>query len=79
MKSSYFQQEIEGRDACRLIIMKATKGCGKISLNDTLFSDSWFSGVKTEEEVNTEGINFCGTLKTSHEGFFLAMLEKLMK
>ena len=26
-----------------------------------------------------EGVDYCGPLKTSHKGFFLATLEKLMK
>ena len=25
------------------------------------------------------GVNYCGLVKTSHEGFYLATLEKLMK
>ena len=47
--------------------------------NLTYFDDSWFSGVKTAEEVVTEGVDYCGPLKSSHKGFFLAMLEKLIK
>ena len=29
--------------------------------------------------MNTEGVDFCGPVNTSHKGFFLAMLEKSMK
>ena len=31
------------------------------------------------EEANAEGVYYCGSIKMSHKGFFLAMLEKLMK
>ena len=30
--------------------VKATKGCGQLSSNDTLFSDIWFSGAKKAED-----------------------------
>ena len=45
--------------------MKATKLCGKLSSNDTLFDFIWFSGVKTVEEENKEGVDYCGPVKTS--------------
>ena len=44
--------------------------------NDTHFSDSWFSGVKT---AMAEGVYYYGPAKTSHKGFCLATLEELMK
>ena len=78
-KASYFQQHIRGTAACMNRVMKATTGCGQLSSNDTLFFDTWFSGVKTAEGVNAEGEDFCGPEKTSHKGFCLDMLEKLMK
>ena len=39
------------------IITKANKGCGKLSSNETFFSDSWFSGLKQVEEANVEGVD----------------------
>ena len=57
----------------------ATKGCGQLTSNDTYFADSWFSSVKTAEEMAAAGVNYCGPVKTSHKGFCLATLEKLMK
>ena len=56
------------------IIMKGNKGCGQILSNDTLFSDTWFNEVKIAEELDAEGVDFCGPVKTSHKGFFLATL-----
>ena len=61
------------------MLMMATKGCVQFVLNDTYFSDSWFSGVKTAEEVMTEGVDYCGLAKTSHKGLCLSTLEKLIK
>ena len=57
-------------------IVKATKGCGQLSSNDTFFSDIWFSRVKTEELANAEGVYFCMPVKTSHKVFCLDSLEK---
>ena len=50
MKTYKFQHDIRGTDYCMKRIVKVTNGCGKLSSNDTLFSDSWFSGVKIEED-----------------------------
>ena len=55
------------------------KGCGQLTSNDTYFADSWFSSVKTADEAMAAGVNYCGPVKTSHKGFFLATFEKLMK
>ena len=57
------------------IRMMSTKGCGKIIPNNTYFSDSWFSGVKTSEEDMAEGVNYCRPVETSHKGFCLDTLE----
>ena len=35
--------------------------------------------MKIGEEELSEGVDYCGPVKTSHKGFFLATLEKLMK
>ena len=57
----------------------STKGCGQLTSNDTYFADSWFSGVKTSEEVMAAVVDYCGPAKTIHKGFCLDTLEKLMK
>ena len=57
----------------------SNKGCGQPTQNDTYFSDSWFSSVQTAKEMAAEGVNYCGPAKTSHMGFCLAKLERLMK
>ena len=59
--------------------MKANKGCGKLLSNDTFFADRCFRVAKTIEEKISKGLYYCGSAKTSHKGFFLAKLEKLMK
>ena len=56
-----------------------TKGCGQLISNDTYFSDSWFSSVNIYEEAMAIGVNYCGPVKTNHKGFYLDMLENLMK
>ena len=56
-----------------------TKGCDQLTSNDTYFSDSWFSSVKTAEEMAAAVVDYCRPVKTSHKGFCLAALEKLMK
>ena len=61
----------------RLIMAK--KRCGQLASNDTYFADSWFSGVKTSEEVMSEGVYYCGKVDMSHKGFCIYTLEKLMK
>ena len=57
----------------------STKGCGQLTSNDTYFYDSWFSSVKPAEEMAAAGVDYCGPVKTSHKGFCLSTLEKLMK
>ena len=78
-KTSNFQKDLGGTTACMKRIAIATKGCGQLTSNDTYFSDSWFSSVKTAEEMAAAGVDYCGPVKTSHKGFCLATLEKLMK
>ena len=78
MKTSKFQQKIRGTAACMKRPMMATKGCGQLTSNDTYFSDIWFSGVKTAEEVMSKVVDYYGKVKTSHKGFCLSTLEKLM-
>ena len=56
--------------------MKYNKGRGRLSSNDTLFDDRWLNGLKTEEEANSEVIDYCGPAKTSHKLFCPAKLKK---
>ena len=55
------------------------KGCGQLESNDTYFSDRWFSGVKMAEEAMAEGVDYYRLVKTSHKGFYLSTLGKLMR
>ena len=75
MNTYKFQHYIGGTAACKEIIMKDTKGCGQLYSNETLFYDIWFNGVKKEEEENAEVLDYYGSMKTSHKGFFLTNLE----
>ena len=74
METSNFQKNIIGNAACMNIITMAKKGREKLKSNDTYFSDSWFSGVKTSEEAMAEGVDYCGPAKTSHKSFCLSTL-----
>ena len=49
MNKSTFQSELGGTAACMKRLAIAAKGCGQLTSNDTYFSDSWFSYVKTAE------------------------------
>ena len=79
MKADNFQQKIGETAACMNRLMMTTKWCVQLTSNDTYFTDSWFSGVRTGQEVMDERVEYCGTLKTSRKGFCLATLENLMK
>ena len=56
----------------------ANKRCVQLTPNDTYFADCWFSGLKTAEQMMAEGVDYCGSVKTSHKGSCLATLENLM-
>ena len=71
MKTSKFQNVLGGTTSCMKSLDISTKGCGQLTSNDTYFSDSWFSSVKTAEEMAAAGVNCCGPERTSHKGFFL--------
>ena len=45
---------------CTKTLMMDKKGCGQLTLNNTYFSDSWLSGVKTSEEGVGEGVDHYG-------------------
>ena len=79
MKTSNFQKDIGETAACMKRLIVATKGCEQLISNETYFSDSYFSGVKTAEEAMTKGVDYCGLTKTIHKGYCIATLEKLMK
>ena len=49
-KTSEFKKCVGGNAACMKRTLIATKGCGKLTSNDTYFADSWFSFVKTADE-----------------------------
>ena len=53
IKTFGFQKEIRVAVACRKRKIKDKKGCRQLSSKHTFFSDSWFSGVKTYEEVRS--------------------------
>ena len=72
MDASEFQKDIGGTTACMNILAISNKGCGQRTSNDTYFSSSWFSSVKTSEEVMAAGVDYCRRVKTIHEGFCLA-------
>ena len=55
--------------------MKTTKGCGKLSSNNTLFSDIWFIRFTTADESNTEGVDYYGPVNTSNKDCFLVTLK----
>ena len=74
-----FQQNIGETAECIKGINNSGKGCGQLSSNDTLFSDSLFRGVKKLEEKNAEGVYYCGPANTSQKGYCLYTLERLLK
>ena len=55
-------------------IIKANKGCAKLSSNATFFYYIWFSALKIEGEDIFEGVDYCGPVNTSNKGFCLAVL-----
>ena len=57
----------------------ATKWCVQLVSNDTYFSGIWFSGLQTAEELMAEGLDYCGAVRTIHNGFCLAKLENLVE
>ena len=75
MNSLAFQWHIGGTGPCMNRTMKATKRFGQLPSSDTFFSDICFIVVKTLEEGNAQGVDVCGTDKTSHKRFCMATLE----
>ena len=76
MKTSKFQKYMRGTTAYMKRLVITNKGCVQLTSNDTYFSDSWFSSIKTSEEVMAVGVDYCGTVKTSHKGFFSRYFRK---
>ena len=62
MKSSKFQQQLVGTVVYMKIPLMSTKWCSQPTSNETYFSNSWFSGVKTSEEAMDEGVDYFGPL-----------------
>ena len=79
MKTYKFQNVLGGNAECMKRLAIDTKGCVQLTSNDTYFADSWFSSVKNAEDMASEGVDYCGPVKTTHKGFSLVMLEKLTK
>ena len=69
MKTSTFKKYIGGNILCMKRLIMSTRGCSQLKSNDTYFSDSCFSGVKTAEEAMDVGVDYFGPEKTSHNGF----------
>ena len=57
MKTSNIRKYLRGTSECMKILMMATKGCAQLTSNDTYFSDSCISGMKTAEEAMAEGVD----------------------
>ena len=51
-----------------------TKGCVKLTSNETYFDDIWFIGANIAEEEIYEGLDYCGHLNMRHKSFCLATL-----
>ena len=79
MKTSNLQKHIGGTTVCIKRLAIANTVCGQLISNDTYFSDSWFCSIKTTQEMAAAGFDYCGPAKTTHKGFCLAKLERLMK
>ena len=79
MKASEFQKYLRGTAVYMKTLVMATSGYGQLTSNVTYFSGSWFSGAKNAEESMAAGVDYCRLAKTSHKGFCLSTLEKLMK
>ena len=78
MNTSYFQHEIGGTSPCTKRILQATKGCSKLSLNDTFFSDSLFRRVKIAEGVGFRGSGLLWACEYKSQEIFPCSLEKIM-
>ena len=79
MKTLEFQYNIGGTMALINIPTRRTKGCVQQLSKKNYFSDTWFSRVKTSEEVISKGVDYCDPVKTTHVLFFLSALVKLIK
>ena len=74
MKTSDVQKYLKETAFCMKRLKTDTKGCDKLTSNETNFSDSWFSGVKKYKGAVSAGVNYCGPVKTSNKGLCLATL-----
>ena len=55
----------------------ATKGSVQLISNDTYYADMCFSSVKNADQVMAAGVNYCGPVKTSHNGFFPSYIRNV--
>ena len=74
MKTLDFLKDIGITAACMKRLTMAKKRCVQLKSNYTYFADSWFSEVKTDQEAMAQGVDYCRLVKTSHKGFYLAIL-----
>ena len=74
MKTPKFQIFLGDTTVCMKRLAIANKGCGQLTSNDTYFSYSWFSYVKTAEDMAAAGVDYCGPAKTSQKVFCLTKL-----
>ena len=69
MKTSKVQKDIGGNTACMKRLAVSPKGSVQLISNNNYFVDSWFSYVKTSEEMAAAGVGYCRPTKTSHKSF----------
>ena len=60
-------------------IKEAKKWFKKLYSSCNLFSEIWFSVVKTVEETNIDEVDYCGNVNKSHKGFIPDTFEKTTK
>ena len=64
-----FKQKIGGTVAQNKRLMMVTKGYVQLTIKYTYFSYIWFTGVKTDKEVISSGVYYCGSVKISLKDF----------
>ena len=58
MKTPEFKIDVGGTTVFMKRLSIATKGCVKLISNETYFTDSWFSSVKTSELAMAAGVDY---------------------
>ena len=77
MKTLTLQKYIGSNAACMKRLMMATKGCGKMTSNDTYFYDIWFNRIRMDDEVMAEGVDYCGASEDDPKGFLYSHIIKV--